>query len=377
MKLLSIVGVRPQFVKAAMVCAAVERFNQTKSARPIRHILVNTGQHYETAMAEVFFRQLPLPTPDYSLGVGSGTHGAQTGAMLEKIEKVLLKDRPDFVIVYGDTNSTLAGALAAVKLHIPVAHVEAGLRSFNRYMPEEINRIVADQIADVLLCPTHAAIEQLKREGVQQSVYFSGDVMLDAVKTFAALADASSDALSRLGIEKKQYVLATIHRAENTDSLERMSELVEILCSLDEPTIFAIHPRLRAKLERDHQYADFQRRLNAAQKLKIIPPLSYLDMLHLELHAQLILTDSGGVQKEAYFAGTPCLTLREETEWTETLVGGWNGVVGTSPQTVLPLAQSLCAGNGASPMEQPQLSAFGDGKAAERILEILLSKHIS
>src|SRR5256885_1516452 len=288
MKLLSIVGVRPQFVKAAMVCAAVERFNQTKSARPIRHILGNTGQHYETAMAEVFFRQLPLPTPDYSLGVGSGTHGAQTGAMLEKIEKVLLKDRPDYVIVYGDTNSTLAGALAAVKLHIPVAHVESGLRSFNRQMPEEINRIATDHISDVLFCPTEGAVEQLEKEGITRNVYFTGDVMLDAVQEFAPLAEERSKVLNDLKLSPKRYILITIHRAENTDSLARIEELVDTLCLLKYPTVFSMHPRLRVKLEKEPAYRELWQRLKQASHLKITPPVSYLDMLHLERNAMLV-----------------------------------------------------------------------------------------
>lgn len=375
---LSIAGVRPQFVKVAMVCAAAERYN---SARPreeqVRHLLLNTGQHYDFGMADVFFQQLPLSRPDYSLGVGSGSHGAQTAAMLEKIEAVLVKDKPDCVVVYGDTNSTLAGALAASKLHIPVAHVESGLRSFNRRMPEEINRIVADHLASLLLCPTEAAIEQLRREGITRNVYFTGDVMLDAVRIFAAVAGERSTALQDLGVAAKNFILVTIHRAENTDSLERTGELVETLCGLERPTIFAMHPRLRSNLDQEPEYRQLGERLQRASHIKITQPLSYMDMLHLETNAQLIMTDSGGVQKEAYFVATPCLTLRDETEWTETLKDGWNQVVGTSPSKILPLVRSLWSQNGASPKGKPAFSAFGDGRAADNIIQVLASKELT
>jgi UDP-GlcNAc3NAcA epimerase len=375
-KFLSITGVRPQFVKAAMVCAAAERYNRAQPREAqVQHLLLNTGQHYDYGMADVFFQQLPLPRPDYNLGVGSGSHGAQTAAMLEKIEQVLLADKPDCVIVYGDTNSTLAGALAAVKLHIPVAHVESGLRSFNRRMPEEINRIVADHLASVLLCPTHGAVEQLSREGITENVYFTGDVMLDAVQIFAAVAAKNSTVLNDLGVAAKKYILVTIHRAENTDSPERIEELVETLCRLDRPTIFSLHPRLRSKL--DQEYWALSARLEGASHIKITPPLSYLDMLHTESNAQLIMTDSGGVQKEAYFLGTPCLTLRDETEWTETLQDGWNQVVGTSPTKILPVVKSLWSNNGSSPAGKPVLSSFGDGCAGDNILQILAQKDLT
>lgn len=374
-KFISIAGVRPQFVKAAMVCAAAERYNRARPREAqVQHLLLNTGQHYDYGMADVFFQQLPLPRPDYNLGIGSGSHGAQTAAMLEKIEQVLIADKPDRVIVYGDTNSTLAGALAAVKLHIPVAHVESGLRSFNQRMPEEINRIVADHVSSVLLCPTQGAIEQLRREGITKNVFFTGDVMLDAVETFSAVAAEKSTVLSDLGVAARNYILVTIHRAENTDSPERTEDLVETLCALERPTIFSMHPRLRAKLSSEPDYLHLSSRLEAAAHIKITPPLPYLDMLQLEKNAQLIMTDSGGVQKEAYFVATPCLTLRDETEWTETLQDGWNQVVGTSPERILPVVRSLWANNGASPAGKPVLSAFGDGRASDNILEILVKK---
>jgi len=371
-KLLSIVGVRPQFVKAAMVCAAVERHNaDAPSGKRIQHLLLNTGQHYDFEMAEVFFQQLPLPQPDFNLGVGSGTHGAQTAAMLQGIEELLLKEQPDCVIIYGDTNSTLAGALAAVKLHIPVAHVEAGLRSFNRAMPEEINRIVADHVSDLLLCPTQAAVDQLAREGVTRNVQFTGDVMLDATKMFCAAASEHSRLLEDMRIAPKGFMLTTIHRAENTDSLERMHNLVTMLCRLERPTVFSMHPRLRHKLQQQPEYQSLNRQLVAATHVRIVNPLPYVDMLRLETNARLVLTDSGGVQKEAYFVGTPCLTLRDETEWTETLQGGWNRVVGTSPEKILPLVESLWSANGASPTGRPMLAAFGNGRASDRIVQIL------
>jgi UDP-GlcNAc3NAcA epimerase len=370
--LLSIVGVRPQFVKAAMMCAAVTRHNRKAPPEErFHHRLLNTGQHYDYEMAEVFFHQLPLPTPDFNLDVGSSTHGAQTASMLERIEKVLLERKPDCVIVYGDTNSTLAGALAAAKLHIPVAHIEAGLRSFNRRMPEELNRIAADHLSDVLLCPTRTAVEQLSREGIVDGVHFCGDVMLDAVKAFSSLAAERSNILPELGVARKRFILVTIHRAENTDSLDRMENLVDTLCHVSVPTVFSMHPRLRAKLAQDAGYQQISRQLLSAPHLTLVAPLPYLDMLNLETNAQLVMTDSGGVQKEAFFVATPCLTLRDETEWAETLQDGWNRVVGTSPANILPLVRSIWSHNGATPLLAPDVSAFGDGRAAERILQIL------
>jgi UDP-N-acetylglucosamine 2-epimerase len=372
-KLISIVGVRPQFVKAAMICAAIAGHNQKQTRENrIRHLLLNTGQHYDYEMAAVFFQQLPLPAPDFNLGTGSASHGAQTASMLKGIEKVLLKEKPDGVIVYGDTNSTLAGALAAVKLHILTAHVEAGLRSFNRRMPEEINRIAADHVSDLLFCPTRAAIKMLDREGIRQNVYFTGDVMLDAVAAFASVAAGRSVILNTLGVSPRKFNLVTIHRAENTDSLDRMRDLVEMLCRLQHTTVFSLHPRLRHKLDHEPEYQKMNKALKAAAHLKIVAPLSYLDMIHLESNARIIMTDSGGVQKEAYFVGTPCLTLRDETEWTETLKDGWNRIAGTSPEKILPLVKNLWVKGGAKPPVKPDLSAFGNGKAADNIVKILL-----
>lgn len=369
-KLISVVGVRPQFVKAAMICAAVARHNRKRSKENrIEHLLLHTGQHYDYEMAAVFFQQLPLPEPDFNLGVGSGSHGAQTATMLKGIEKILIKEKPDCVIVYGDTNSTLAGVLAASKLHIPTAHVESGLRSYNRRMPEEINRIVADHVADLLFCPTRAAVKLLEREGIRDNVYFTGDVMLDAVKAFSQVAAQRSVIFNSMGVAPGKFILATIHRAENTDSPERMRGLVDALCSIEHPVIFAVHPRLREKLTHEAGYQKLGRQLAKAQHLKMVAPLSYLDMLHMESNARLILTDSGGVQKEAYFVGTPCITVRDETEWTETLQDGWNRLSGPTPDEILPWVARLWSG--APPKTKPALSAFGDGKAADNILNSL------
>lgn len=374
MKLLSIVGARPQFVKAAMVSVAIRRHNK-RSAAPSRiwHTLAHTGQHYEHKLSGIFFDQLPLPEPDHFLAVGSGTHGAQTAAMLERIEAVLLRDKPDAVIVYGDTNSTVAGALAAVKLHIPVAHVEAGLRSFNRQMPEEINRVATDHLSDLLLCPTPVSIENLKREGITDGVDLVGDVMLDAVQSFRGLAARRSNLLTQWGVQAGGYLLATIHRAENTDSAERLGEIVETLVGLGHPVVFPMHPRVRDRLKRSAEYRAMRRRLEQARSLVITNPVSYLEMLVLEKNARVVLTDSGGVQKEAYFLGVPCLTLRNETEWTETLVNNWNRVVGTSPAKILNLVASLWSRNGAAPTAPRDLKSFGSGKASDRIVRRLLT----
>ncbi len=374
MKLLSIVGARPQFVKAAMVFAAVRRRNRRR-ARPIDHCLVHTGQHYEHKLSGVFFDQLPLPKPDYFLAVGSGTHGAQTAAMLERVEGVLLREKPDVAIVYGDTNSTVAGALAAAKLHIRVAHVEAGLRSFNRRMPEELNRVATDHLSDLLLCPTPTAVENLRREGISGGVSLVGDVMLDAVEHFRPLAARRGKVFAQLGVQPDNYVLATIHRAENTDSRERLKEIVESLVRLERPVVFPMHPRVRDRLAQSAEFRALRRKLEQAHALRITEPVSYLEMLLLEENARVVLTDSGGVQKEAYFLGVPCLTLRDETEWVETLQDNWNRVVGTSPTKIVPLVESLWSPNGARPKAERDLAAFGAGVAAESVVRTLLGIH--
>ena len=375
MKVLSIVGARPQFVKAAMIASAIKKHNRSVPPRfRIQHRLVHTGQHYEHSLSDVFFHQLPLPSPHYQLGVGSGRHGAQTGAMLEKIEDVLQRERPDIMLAYGDTNSTIAGALAAAKLNIPVAHVEAGLRSFNRRMPEEINRVTTDHLSDLLFCPTQTAIRHLNNEGIRNGVLLTGDVMLDAVLEFADLARRRSRILTSLALVPLEYALVTIHRAENTDSPEKLREIVRLLVELKIPMVLPMHPRLRNRLASEENLKGVRATLEGAPQIKIIEPVSYLDMLALEANARLVLTDSGGVQKEAYFLGVPCITLRQETEWVETVENGWNRVLAPGERKTVPLVQSLWSRNGASPTGKPKLKAFGDGKASERIVKLLVQK---
>ena len=354
MRILTVVGARPQFIKAAPVSRALQ-------AASIDEFLVHTGQHYDANMSQIFFDELGIPRPDINLGVGSGPHGRQTGEMLIRLEEVMVTERPDWALVYGDTNSTIAAALAAVKLHIPIAHVEAGLRSFNRDMPEEHNRVLTDHCADLLLCPTQTAVDNLSNEGVTRGVHLTGDVMYDAALMFGQQARRQSDVLSRLGLESKGYLLATIHRPHNTDYPERLAGILDAFGQLDAPVILPIHPRTRKKI------ADLGLDVDelAARCVRIIDPVGYLDMLLLEQNARLILTDSGGIQKEAYFFQIPCITLRNDTEWWETVEAGWNVLVGWDVDKLLHYARTL------SPTgEQPQL--FGDGRAANKIADILL-----
>jgi UDP-GlcNAc3NAcA epimerase len=375
MKVLSVIGARPQFVKAAMFCIAVRKHNQDAGReKRVRHVLVHTGQHYERNLSDIFFKQLPLPKPQHWLGVGSGTHGAQTAAMLERIESVLLKEQPDVVVVYGDTNSTIAGGLAASKLHIPVAHVEAGLRSFNRQMPEEINRVATDHVSDLLFCPTRIAIQNLSKEGITKGAHLSGDIMLDAVQRFRPVAVHRQRLLSKLGVRPKNYVLVTIHRAENTDTAEHFEPNLRLLMRLDLPVVFPLHPRVRDRLLESQKYIALRHELQRGRQLHITPPVSYLDMLMLERNARLILTDSGGVQKEAYFLSVPCITLRDETEWLETLRGGWNRLRPRDQSQLLSLVHRLWSCNGVRPKSTPNVASFGNGRAAEFILSTLIEK---
>ena len=325
MKILTIVGARPQFIKAAAVSRVLrERFQE---------VLVHTGQHYDGNMSQVFFDELEIPRPDYNLGIGSGGHGAQTGAMLAAIEAILLKEKPHRVLVYGDTNSTLAGALAAAKLHVPVAHVEAGLRSFNRRMPEEINRILTDHVADLLFCPSETAVANLAAEGITRGVHPVGDVMHEALMHAVAMAERKSGIMDRQHLVPGGYALATIHRAENTDDSVRLAHLVETLreVSLRMPVIFPVHPRTRVQLQAGGGGAGS----SAGGDLRMIDPVGYLDMVRLEGGASVILTDSGGIQKEAYWLRVPCVTLREETEWVETVQQGWNALAGGDRNLIL------------------------------------------
>lgn len=387
MKIVTIIGARPQFIKAAAVSRAIADHNQKRPEASLNEVIVHTGQHYDANMSQVFFDELQIPHPDYNLGVGSGRHGAMTGAMLTKIEEVLLKENPDFLIVYGDTNSTLAGALAATKLHIPTAHVEAGLRSHNRRMPEEINRIIADQVANILLCPTQLGVANLEKEGLAVSasmetpftfntrrVYRVGDVMYDSVLFNSRLAEDKSRILEDLDLVGKPYALATLHRAENTDQAERLRQIFQAFRTVAEkhlPLVLPLHPRTRKQITAAG--LDI-----SSPELTIIEPVGYLDMLRLEHNASVILTDSGGVQKEAFFMGVPCVTLRDETEWTETIDRGWNFLAGADYVKILEaVSRSSQSVRGQAPFEvtanraSAEKSPYGDGRAAEDIVGIL------
>lgn len=347
------VGARPQFIKAAPVSRALRQAGHAE-------FLVHTGQHYDRRMSRVFFEEMGLTEPAVNLEVGSGSHGWQTGQMLMGLEMTMQQQRPDGVLVYGDTNSTIAAALSACKLQIPIAHVEAGLRSFNRTMPEEHNRVLTDHCSDQLFCPTTTAVENLAREGVTKGVHLVGDTMFDAVLQFAEIARQRSGVLEQLGVSPKGYLLATLHRPYNTDAPENLRAVLRALAETDETVIFPVHPRTRQKIiELDETL------MTAAANVKMIEPVGYLDMLMLEQHARLILTDSGGMQKEAYFFGVPCVTLRPETEWVETVAAGWNILSGAVPARILHAVREH-----AWPTEQPP-RLFGDGRAAEKIVEHL------
>lgn len=355
----TIVGARPQFVKAATVTRAIAG----KSG--LEEVLIHTGQHYDENLSAVFFADMDIPAPQYQLGVGSGSHGVQTAHMLEAIEKVLIELNPDWVLLYGDTNSTLAGALAAAKMNIPLAHVEAGLRSFNRSMPEEINRIVADHVADLLFAPSKAAVENLKKEGIRwDAIHQVGDVMYDAALYYAKKAEENSRILETLSLRPKDYLLATIHRAENTDDPTRLklvfSSLAEISKQLE--VVLPLHPRTRQHLKQ------WEIPTEQLEKLRIIEPVGYLDMTQLEANAHLIATDSGGVQKEAYFHRVPCVTLREETEWVELLELGVNRLAPPLDGQAVHRALVEMMEWGDRGFGE---ALYGDGHAAERIVEIL------
>jgi UDP-N-acetylglucosamine 2-epimerase len=349
MKILSVVGARPQFIKASPLSLAIRRQHDER--------LLHTGQHYDYGMSDVFFEDLGIPSPDYHLGIGSGAHGAQTGAMLAAIEAVLEKERPNVVLVYGDTNSTLAGALAASKLHIPVAHVEAGLRSFNRAMPEEINRILTDHLSDWLFVPSATSREQLRREGLESGVHIVGDIMYDALLMHRERAETRSRILERLGLSPRSYYAATIHRAENTDKKENLVRLFEALNRLPKPVVLPLHPRT------SHRMGEYD--LKPGGNVRCVDPLGYLDMLKLQQEASCVLTDSGGVQKEAYYLEVPCVTLRSETEWVETVTAGWNLVCGTETGAIVNAVQKM------SGCQAPHPNLYGDGKTAERIVSIV------
>jgi len=358
MKILTIVGARPQFIKAAPVSQAIRNAGHTE-------FLVHTGQHYDYGMSQVFFDELRIPQPDANLAIGSGAHGQQTGQMLMRLEQVIQEERPDCVLVYGDTNSTLAGALAAVKLQVPVAHVEAGLRSFNRSMPEEHNRVLVDHCADLLFCPTQTAVNLLTTEGITHGVHLVGDTMYDAVLQFVELARQQSTILATLDLDPKHYLLATVHRPYNTDEPENLQGILQAFLSLDEPVIFPVHPRTLKKISELGLGIPSFTDARQVNNLHLIEPIGYLDMLMLEQNARLILTDSGGIQKEAFFFAVPCITLRPETEWVETVETGWNVLVDADPAKIVNAVASQRWPSGTPP------TVFGDGQASTRIVEQL------
>jgi UDP-GlcNAc3NAcA epimerase len=346
-KVVTVVGARPQFIKAAAF---------SRELRDLQEVLVHTGQHYDPGLSDVFFRDLELQEPHYNLGVGSGSHGRQTGGMMGRLEPVLVNEQPDWVVVFGDTNSTVAGALAAAKLGVRLAHVEAGLRSFDRAMPEEINRVVADHCSDLLFCPTQTAIDNLAREGLAERAHLTGDIMCDSLLQHLPLIEGRSGIIERLDLAPGGYAVVTVHRAANTDDPAVLGRILDGLALLEEPIIFPMHPRARLAFAS----AD----LETPPWVRVIEPVGYLEMLALQRLARAVLTDSGGVQKEAYLLGVPCVTLREETEWPETLVDGWNVLAGTDPQRIAEAAlRPRPAG------ERPQV--FGDGSAARRMVGLL------
>jgi UDP-GlcNAc3NAcA epimerase len=349
MKILAVVGARPQFVKAAVVSRAMRNMDG------IKEVLLHTGQHYDACMSQVFFDEMDIPAPDYNLGIGGGTHGRNTGRMIEKIEEVLLIEKPDRVLVYGDTDSTLAGALAAVKLHIPLAHVEAGLRSFNRAMPEEINRVLTDHAADLLFAPTDAAVANLKAEGIAgDNVVRTGDVMCDAARYYRSRAKRPPiDTLPESG-----FVLCTVHRQENTDDPARLGGILDALIEIADrvPVVFPMHPGTRKAIERHG--LDIKRR----KGLTVLGPVSYLEMAWLIDHCQIVMTDSGGLQKEAYFFQKPCVTLREETEWVELVDAGANVLAGADKDKI------VNAVNVSRQTRVPDTDLYGDGESAQRIV---------
>lgn len=359
LKVVTIVGARPQFIKAA----AVSRVIRDQYANHIEEVLDHTGQHYDGNMSQVFFDELDIPHPQYNLEISGGAHGAMTGRMLEAIENVLLSEKPDWVLVYGDTNSTLAGALGAAKLHIPVAHVEAGLRSFNKRMPEEINRILSDHVSKLLFCPTIAAVRNLESEGIHHGILNVGDVMYDVVKHYLPKALVANIALEKLRLHAGSFALATCHRAENTDDRDRLAAILRALerVSEDMPVVIPLHPRTKKVIDA-FQLTDLLKSLN------VIEPLPYLEMIAIEHAAKLILTDSGGVQKEAFFFGVPCITLRDETEWVETVDLGMNVLCGANTENIVSTANRLVTSKPVC-ADKP----YGKGDASSKIIKFLVA----
>ena len=364
MELLTIIGARPQFIKAAVVSRAIVAHNQMGKSLKINEYMLHTGQHYDQNMNDIFFQVLGLKNPDWQLHCGgTASQAKMLSEMLVGIEKALLECRPDYVLVYGDTNSTLAGALAASQLHIPVLHVEAGLRSFNKQMPEENNRVLTDHLSSMLFCPTRQAIHNLTREGITEGIFYTGDVMYDAALTFGKVAEEKSEIMAVLGLQPKMFRLCTVHRAENTDNPERLTQIILALVEIatpDCPVILPLHPRTKVYLKHYNLHAT----IVSNPSLRLIEPVDYLDMVVLEKNAATIFTDSGGVQKEACFYRTPCITLREETEWTETVQAGWNQIAGFQTEKII-----ACLANNPAKSE---IKEYGDGRAAEKIVNAIV-----
>jgi len=350
MKIITVIGARPQFVKAAPVSRELRKNNE--------EILVHTGQHYDENMSNTFFKELNIPEPKYNLGVGSGSHGKQTGMMLEGIERVLMDENPDLVLLYGDTNSTIAGSLSAVKLHIPVAHVESGLRSFNRLMPEEINRVTTDHISSILFAPTDDAVKNLEKEGIDKDrIFRTGDVMYDAFLYARENIDLKT-VLKKFDIEENEYVLSTVHRPENTDNRESLKSLFDGLNGSPKRVILPLHPRTVSLMKK------YSFKKEMWNNIQFIDPVGYLDFIGLEIGAWKIATDSGGIQKEAYLAGKPCITMRKQTEWVETVDAGWNVITSNDTELIKDRLKSFSPDN-------ERISLFGDGKASEEISDII------
>ncbi|MEE8470509.1 MAG: UDP-N-acetylglucosamine 2-epimerase (non-hydrolyzing) [Dehalococcoidia bacterium] len=349
MKIVTVVGARPQFVKAVMLSRELRKHHE--------EVLVHTGQHYDRKLSGVFFDDLNIPPPDYDLGIGSGTHAGQTGKIMVGIEEVLLSEKPDWVLVYGDTNSTLAGALAAAKIQIPVAHVEAGPRMFDKSVPEEVNRVLTDHISSLLFAPTQTSVDNLAREGICEGVYLPGDIMLDSFLHFSEIAERSSKILDELGLVRGEYLLATAHRARNTDIEENLRNIADSFLGVDERVVFPMHPRTE-KCARSYGLFD---KLGNAPNILLVDPVSYLDSIILTRNARMVLTDSGGLQKEAYFSRVPCVTLDTSTGWPETVEDGWNTLAGSNKEAIIEAIRHF------SPKGR-QRDVFGDGKAAEGIV---------
>lgn len=348
MKVVTVLGARPQFIKAAVVSKVLREYSD--------EIIIHTGQHYDDNMSQIFFDELEIAKPNYNLNIGSGNHGYQTGRMLIDIEEVLLKEKPELVLVYGDTNSTIAGALAASKLLIPVVHIEAGLRSFNLNMPEEQNRILADHISRYLFTPTETAVTNLNKEGISKNVFNVGDVMYDSTLQFRKVSEKKSKILSLLNLENKEYILVTMHRAENTDNPNRLKSIVKAINLSKETVILPLHPRTKKFF---NTYG-----LTFNDNVRLIEPVGYLDMLMLEGNSKKIVTDSGGIQKEAFFLEKPCITLRDETEWVETVSNGWNILASANTNDI------ISAINGFVPTKE-KINYFGDGNSSEKIVQVL------